>query len=62
VAEMQAAALQMGKEHLREVGLEDLSSLDRELAAYLGINWCGGLREGPQYGKSGDYNVMWKED
>lgn len=46
VAEMQTAAWRMGKNHLREVGLRDLSALDRELAAYLGIDWCGGWKEG----------------
>ncbi|NLZ44162.1 MAG: FMN-binding glutamate synthase family protein [Clostridia bacterium] len=62
VAEMQVAALRMGKNHLREVGLADLSALDRDLAAYLGIGWCGGWREGPPYGQSRGYNFGGKED
>lgn len=41
VQEMQVAALCLGKEHLRAVDKKDLSTLDRELAAYLGIKWCG---------------------
>lgn len=62
VAEMQVAALRMGKNHLREVGLADLSSVDRDLAAYLGIDWCGGLNGGLQYGRSRGFNVIEKED
>jgi len=62
VAEMQAAALRMGKNHLRDVGLDDLSSVDRDLAAYLGIGWCGGWKEEPWYGQSRGYNFSRKED
>lgn len=62
VAEMQAIALRMGKNHLREVGLADLTALDRDLAAYLGINWCGGWPVGLPYGQSPGYNFSGKED
>lgn len=52
VAEMQTAALGMGKNHLREVAIADLSAADQELAAYLGIDWCGRWAEWPQYSQS----------
>ncbi|HHW11702.1 MAG TPA: FMN-binding glutamate synthase family protein [Firmicutes bacterium] len=41
VQEMQVAALCLGKEHLSAVDKTDLSTPSRELAAYLGIRWCG---------------------
>lgn len=41
VQEMQETALCLGKEHLSEVSLRDLSATNRELAAYLGVAWCG---------------------
>lgn len=45
VQEMQETALCLGKEHLSEVSPKDLSATNRELAAYLGITWCGGQAE-----------------
>lgn len=62
VAEMQAIALRMGKNHLREVGLADLTALDRDLAAYLGISWCGGWPARLPYAQSPGYNFSRKED
>ncbi|NLW59468.1 MAG: FMN-binding glutamate synthase family protein [Firmicutes bacterium] len=41
VQEMQVAALCLGKKHLNMVDKSDLSTLNRELAVYLGIKWCG---------------------
>ncbi len=41
VQEMQVAALCLGKDHLSAVDKGDLSTANRELAAYLGIRWCG---------------------
>ncbi|HEY8391430.1 MAG TPA: FMN-binding glutamate synthase family protein [Capillibacterium sp.] len=41
VQEMQVAALTLGKDHLNKVDKSDLSSVNRELATYLGIKWCG---------------------
>lgn len=41
VQEMQVAALCLGKEHLSTVDKSDLSTLNQELATYLGIKWCG---------------------
>ncbi|HBG15300.1 MAG TPA: FMN-binding glutamate synthase family protein, partial [Firmicutes bacterium] len=39
--EMQIAALCLGRNHLQDVGKTDLSSINRGLAEYLGIKWCG---------------------
>lgn len=41
VQEMQIAAVTLGKNHLNKVDEGDLSSVNRELATYLGIQWCG---------------------
>ena len=41
VQEMQETTLCLGKTHLNEVSPGDLSSINRELAVYLGIAWCG---------------------
>ena len=41
VQEMQVAALCLGKAHLSAVDKNDLSTVNRELATYLGIKWCG---------------------
>lgn len=41
VQEMQITALTLGKDHLDRVDKSDLSSVNRELATYLGIKWCG---------------------
>ena len=41
VQEMQIATLTLGKNHLNTVDKKDLSSVNRELANYLGVKWCG---------------------
>ncbi len=41
VQEMQVAALCLGKDHLTAVDTRDLSSINQELASYLGLQWCG---------------------
>ncbi len=45
VKEMQMAALCLGRNHLQEVNKNDLSSANQKLAKYLGIQWCGELKE-----------------
>ena len=41
IQEMQITALTLGKNHLSRIDKSDLSSVNRELATYLGIKWCG---------------------